>query len=67
MPNLVLYEVEGDAVSFRLKVRVSGTAIVELDGADLTGRYLDELIDPSRHPAIYRSYRQCIAAGAARY
>ncbi len=67
MPNLVLYEVEGEASSFRLEVRLSGTAIVELDGADLTGRYLDELIDPARHPAIYRSYGQCIAARAARY
>ncbi len=67
MPNLAIYEIEGDARSFRMKVRLSGTAMVRLDGADLTGRYFDEVIDPVRHAAIYRSYQQCIETIAPRY
>lgn len=67
MPNMAIYEVEGDARAFRLKVRLSGTAIVRLDGADLTGRYFDEVIDPVRHAVIHDSYRQCIEQAAARY
>ncbi len=67
MPHIALYEVEGDAQSFRLKVRLSGTAMVRLDGTDLTGRYFDEVVDPVQHAAIYDSYRQCIELVAARY
>jgi hypothetical protein len=67
MPHVALYEVEGDAASFRLKVRLSGTEMVRLDGADLTGRYFDEAIDTVQHAAIYESYRQCIELAAPRY
>lgn len=67
MPHLAIYDVEGDARAFRLKVRLSGTEMVRLDGADLTGRYFDEVIDPARHPSIHRSYQECIELTAARY
>lgn len=67
MPHLALYEVEGDARSFRLRVRLSGTEMVRLDGADLTGRYFDEVIDPVQHAEIHESYRQCIEMAAPRY
>lgn len=67
MPHLAIYEVEGDARRFRLRVRLSGTEMTRLDGADLTGRYFDEVLDPVRHAAIHRSYQQCIELAKPRY
>ncbi len=54
LPNLILFDIEPG--SRRLKVRLVGTAIVELYGADYTGRYLDEIDFGDRREQILQDY-----------
>src|SRR4051794_28327761 len=42
MPNLAISDVEAEPRRYRL--RLVGTGINEYDGADYTGRYLDEVL-----------------------
>ncbi|QJE72911.1 PAS domain-containing protein [Aerophototrophica crusticola] len=44
----------------RFRVRLSGTTIVEYDGEDFTGRYLDEAVPPAAYQEILRPYRQVL-------
>lgn len=58
LPNLLLLEVEPG--SGRLKVRVAGTAVVDMYGGDYTGRYLDEIEFGDRRPAVLHDYLACL-------
>lgn len=61
MGHLGLLDVMPDG---RLRVRLSGTAIVEYDGADFTGRYLEEVVPESARHLILRPYREVLAGKA---
>jgi hypothetical protein len=58
LPNIALYDVEREPL--RLKARLVGSRIVEYDGHEGTGRYLDEIITPRFYADIFASYRFCI-------
>lgn len=57
LPILLLLDVEPG--SGRLKVRVAGTAVVEMYGADYTGRYLDDIEFGDRRAAVLHDYTVC--------
>lgn len=40
----------------RLRIRLEGSQVCELDGGDWTGRYLDEKFDPAAHPEVFEPY-----------
>lgn len=56
-----IYDVERMAPP-RLKIRLEGTAIQELDGAAWTGRYLDEKFPPGRYPRVFEPYERALAS-----
>lgn len=58
MGNLALCEVEPDPLRFRL--RLVGTRIRDYDGADYTGRYLDEVLSPAIRPIVLSQWRRCV-------
>lgn len=58
LPNLLLFDVEAE--SRRLRARLVGTAIVELYGADYTGKYLDEIDFGDRRDQILEDYATCV-------
>jgi hypothetical protein len=60
----VVVELVGDPVRFR--VRLYGTAVAALRGADLTGRFLDEpgALPPGLWPAFRATYDDVIARRA---
>lgn len=63
LPNLLLIDVEPD--TRRLKVRVAGTAVVEMYGSDYTGQYLDEIEFGDRRAAVLFDYTSCLESGQA--
>ena len=58
LPNLLLFDVEPG--SGRLRVRVVGTAIVEMYGSDYTGRFLDEVYFGDRQASVLHGYAECL-------
>ena len=52
--NVILIDVEH--APFRLRYRLIGTRITALMGRDSTGKYYDEIYDPSLLSSIYRSF-----------
>lgn len=59
LPNIMLSEVEEEP--FRIRYRLVGTKIVSNLGVDFTGRYLDELVEPSYAIPWGDFYRQSFA------
>lgn len=53
--------VERDSLRFRL--RLIGLEIVAYDGADFTGRYLDEVLKPPVDKVVLRQYEDCAGSG----
>jgi|GEM_PF-5839130 len=59
--NLVFYDVvpivraQADA-AFRFRFRVHGTNVVEFDGGDFTGKFLDAVLSPVAAPLILATY-----------
>ena len=58
LPNLLLFDVQAE--SRRFKARLVGTAIVDLYGADYTGRYLDEIELGGGREQILKDYETCL-------
>jgi hypothetical protein len=57
LPNLFIAEAEHDP--FRIRYRLVGTRAVAITGYDITGRYLDELLNPDETDAPWlRFYRR---------
>jgi hypothetical protein len=61
MPNLAISDVEAGPRRYRL--RLVGTGINEYDGADYTGRYLDEVLAPSVKVTILAQFDRCADGG----
>ncbi|EWY40666.1 hypothetical protein N825_35085 [Skermanella stibiiresistens SB22] len=59
MGNLAIVGVEGDPRRFRL--RLIGTEVVYYDGADFTGRFLDEVLNPPIDRIVLAQYEDCAA------
>ena len=56
--NLGIFGVEREPLRFRY--RLVGQMIVDYDGQNFTGRYLDELLAPDLKPGILSQYEQCV-------
>ncbi|QQP89639.1 PAS domain-containing protein [Skermanella sp. TT6] len=63
MGNLLIVGVEGCPRRFRL--RLVGTEIVYYDGADYTGRFLDEVLKPPVARVVLRQFEDCAVRGKA--
>jgi hypothetical protein len=64
LPHIMLIELVGE----RLRYRLCGTAVAEAAGADLAGKYVDELNpNPVYTRYIDGLYRRCIADGRPSY
>jgi hypothetical protein len=59
MPYVALIDVEAQPLRFRL--RLIGTMINAYDGADYTGRYMDEVLEPGVSAYILGQYERCVA------
>lgn len=64
-PNLVFYDVvatEGAQAdtAIRFRFRVHGTNVVEFDGGDFTGQFLDTVLSPVAAPLILATYRDVV-------
>lgn len=55
LPHLQFVEMVDDGQRFRYGL--TGTAIVEAYGRELTGRFVDEVLPPARRPIAERHYR----------
>ncbi|HZH26462.1 MAG TPA: PAS domain-containing protein [Azospirillaceae bacterium] len=55
--NISIFDVEHP---FRIRIRLHGTEIVEYDGCDYTGRYLDEVLRPELRTDVLEHFRRCI-------
>ncbi len=58
--HLAIYAVEQGADGPRFRFRLAGTMIVEYDGGDYTGRYLDEAIPAAYHRLFLPAYREVV-------
>lgn len=70
LPNLVLFDVEpqdADADKLRFRVRLAGGTLVELVGANPTGRYLDDFVAPDRRAQINAVYADIVRCRSAHY
>jgi hypothetical protein len=61
MGNIAIVGVEG--VSRRFFLRLIGTEIVYYDGADYTGKYLDEVLKTPIKEVVLRQYNDCASTG----
>lgn len=62
LPFLYLVDIEprsGGATPHRFRYRLVGTGIVERNGSDPTGHYLDEFADRPFHETIVADYTRC--------
>jgi hypothetical protein len=57
LPHVTIFDVERGAAGLRFRIRLLGTATVELLGSDCTGHYLDEQMLPEDAARIIASYR----------
>lgn len=46
----------------RYRIRLAGTAVVGIQGADNTGRYVDEVLTAEEGAAIVRNYEEIISS-----
>ncbi|RVU38868.1 PAS domain-containing protein [Hwanghaeella grinnelliae] len=61
-----IYEIEyGDPIRF--KIRLAGTQVTKIEQADNTGRYLDEVFPPDKHPLVYPPYFEALEIGGPVY
>lgn len=61
-----IYEIEyGDPIRF--KIRLVGTNITVIEQADNTGRYLDDVFPPNKHPLVYPPYFEALEIGGPVY
>ncbi len=51
----------------RFLVRLAGVAIVDYDGADFTGKHLDEVVPPHARAAILGPFEVCLREKAPQY
>ena len=54
-----LYEIE-ETAPMRLKARLVGSNIVEMDGTDITEKYLNDLFPNDKYPSVYELYSEAI-------
>lgn len=62
LPCLILMEVQEEG---RLRIRLSGTRIVDLYGADYTRRFLDELDLGDQRQSVLADYARCCDSAEA--
>lgn len=65
MGHIGIVEVEAERPRFR--VRLAGVAIVEYDGADFTGKYLDEVVPAHARRTILGPFEVCLREKAPQY
>ncbi len=66
LARLTIYEIErGERLRFR--IRLMGSRLVRAAGRDLTGRYLDQELDPGRYPDIHAQLEHLVATGEPKY
>ncbi|SMF38367.1 PAS domain-containing protein [Tistlia consotensis] len=56
LPEIILLDVVGDPPRFRK--RLVGSAIVQKEGSDTTGRWLDETVNPTIRDEVLRQHRE---------
>jgi hypothetical protein len=60
LPHIAMYDVVHEADRLRFRIRLLGTANVQLMGSDCTGRYLDEQMRPDDAARITATYRSVV-------
>ncbi|MEX2629759.1 MAG: PAS domain-containing protein [Tistlia sp.] len=60
LPGIILLDLVGAPPRFRK--RLVGSAIVEKEGGDTTGRWLDECVNPSIREEVLRQHREAAEA-----
>jgi len=67
LPQLILLDVLPQGEALRFRVRLAGGAMVEIIGANPTGRFIDEFVVESRREALNAAYASVVRARAAHY
>jgi hypothetical protein len=57
LPNVALYDIVPTETDFRVRVRLLGTAVVELLGVDHTGLFVDETMPADAYRPLHESFR----------
>lgn len=60
LPHIALYDVVRESDRLRFRIRLLGTANVQLMGSDCTGQFLDEQLRPEDAARIMTTYRQVV-------
>jgi hypothetical protein len=66
LPNIALYDIVPAETDFRVRVRLLGTAVVELLGVDHTGLFIDETMPADAYRPLHESFR-LVAQGQPQY
>ena len=66
-PDLIIYDVVPFSAGPRFRFRLQGTRVVQSDGADFTGRYLDEVMLPPFRIGMLAAYQRSVSERAPVY
>lgn len=67
LPHIALYDLVPAAGDFRIRCRLMGTGVVELLGADNTGRFIDETMPMGGYRPLHESFRALMQTGMPQY
>jgi hypothetical protein len=67
LPHIAMYDVVRDADRLRFRIRLLGTANVQLMGSDCTGEFLDEQMNAQDGARVAASYRSVAEEGRPHY
>lgn len=66
-PDLIIYDVVPFSAGPRYRFRLQGTRVVQSDGADFTGRYLDDVMPPPFRFGMLAAYHRAVNERAPVY
>jgi len=67
LPHIAMYDVVREADRLRFRIRLLGTANVQLMGSDCTGQFLDEQMRPEEGAPVIATYRLVVDEGRPHY
>lgn len=67
LPHVALYDIVPAGDDFRIRCRLSGTGVVELLGADNTGRFIDETMPADGYRPLHDSFRTLMQTRTPQY
>lgn len=67
LPNMMLYDVAREGTATKFRIRLFGTGLFALWQADLTGRWLNDIVPPAMLGRIEADLIDCVTAAQPRH